>query len=412
MTTPESRKEGIAIDPLVLITRVLVIGAGPAGVSAAIGLRQLGHDVLLVERARFPREKVCGCCMNLAALAALETIQCDQLIAKLAGSPLTKWQMRMGTRRVEAPLPGGVAIGRHTMDAALADEAIRRGVDFRDACEAKITDVRDDAVDVTLKSEGREPAKATFGAVVFATGLSGGGVSKWLPFEQPPTGPVGVGMILGADEPCVAAIERQTIHMVCGVEGYVGLVRLEDDRVDVAAAIRKRGARGGNSTLDRGMIAESTDRLMTRAGLGAFAIDRVNQLRMTPMLTRHRVTGCGALIAVGDAVRYVEPFTGEGMAWAIESGVEAARCIDAHVRENTDTPLGTNSTLAQRWAKSYALLTRRRHWICASISSALGSRALSRMILPAIWVAPWAARWTISQLNQARKASSKGCYLS
>ena len=51
----------------------VVVGAGPAGSMAALGLARAGAAVLLVDRATFPRPKVCGCCLNGAALAALRS---------------------------------------------------------------------------------------------------------------------------------------------------------------------------------------------------------------------------------------------------------------------------------------------------------------------------------------------------
>ena len=52
----------------------LVIGAGPAGSVAARELARRGCRVLLVDKATFPRPKVCGCCVNGAAIRALERL--------------------------------------------------------------------------------------------------------------------------------------------------------------------------------------------------------------------------------------------------------------------------------------------------------------------------------------------------
>jgi len=374
---------------------LLVIGAGPAGVSAAIRLHDRGHEVLLVDRAVFPRDKICGCCLNLAAIGALSKIDCDQLVTLLASGSLTKWQIRLGAKRIEASLPGGVAVSRSAMDAALVEEAIRRGVKFRAGCEARIVDVGPDSVDVAFREPHQDEKPIRFDAVVFATGLSGGGVSHWLPFTQSPAGPIGVGMVLDSADESLEEIEPNTIHMICGRDGYVGLVRLEDGRIDVASAIRRHS--GDQKRLNRHEIASRVDKLLASAGLQPFAVAREHALRMTPPLTRSRVVGHGALIAVGDAVRYVEPFTGEGMAWAIESGIEAANCIAERLENNVST-----KTLAESWSVHYHKLTKRRQWICRILSAAIRSETLLYGVFPALTVAPWMVTWTISQLNRAR----------
>ncbi len=372
------------------LPKCLVIGAGPAGVSAAIRLRANGHDVLLVEQAVFPREKVCGCCLNLAAITALAKIQCDQVVTRLTATTLSKWELRSGDRRVQASLPGGVAVSRWAMDAALADEAIDRGVQVRFGCAAKVIEVHDQFVSVSLRDSKSGDQGYQFAAVVFATGLSGGGVSQWLPFTQSPTGPLGVGITVDA----IDEVEPQTIHIICGSAGYVGLVQLEDGRTDVAAAIRRTGFRGAH--LDRHEIAARMNTLLQSAAMPAVA--QADGLRMTPPLSRARKVGCGGLIAVGDAARYVEPFTGEGMAWAIESGIEAADCI----ADRFAASALQNSTLADDWTVRHRILSRRRQWICRLMSGALRSQAVASCLVPAIRMAPWAAKLTITHLNRIK----------
>ena len=77
--TPFPKKEGGVKPPLPLgegvgggVFDALVIGAGPAGAVAARELARRGASVLLVDKSRFPRPKVCGCCVNGAAVGTLK----------------------------------------------------------------------------------------------------------------------------------------------------------------------------------------------------------------------------------------------------------------------------------------------------------------------------------------------------
>src|SRR5690606_17502255 len=99
----------------------------------------------------------------------------------------------------------------------------------------------------------------------------------------------------------------------------------------------------------------------------------------------------GRLLAVGDAAGYVEPFTGEGMAWAIQTGIAAADCL-------ADPAAAADCGAA--WTVRYARLMRRRQWLCRLLSGALASPAQSRWLLRLSTVAPWTIRYAIRQLNQ------------
>ena len=92
---------------------VVVVGAGPAGAVAAGLIARAGSRVLLVDRSTFPRAKVCGCCLNGRALAALADAGLGDLPARLGAVPLTAFRARGGRARGRvAARPGRVAVAR------------------------------------------------------------------------------------------------------------------------------------------------------------------------------------------------------------------------------------------------------------------------------------------------------------
>ena len=98
---------------------VTVIGAGPAGAVAARELARRGVNVLLVDKATFPRPKVCGCCLNAAEIATLDAIGLGHVPVAGGAVPLKRVRVAAGRRSAELPLPGGVAVSREALDAAM-----------------------------------------------------------------------------------------------------------------------------------------------------------------------------------------------------------------------------------------------------------------------------------------------------
>ena len=371
---------------------MIVIGAGPAGAAAAMRLHDQGRSVLWVDRSDFPRPKVCGCCLNLAAIGGLALVRCDKTVRDLVATELRYWKLENGGRKIDAKLPGGIAISRTRMDVALIDEARRRGVEMRTHCDAKLVEVTAKSVTVRLSDASQDE---TFDAAILATGLHGGGVSHWLPWIQEPSGPLGAGIVV--DE--LAGVAPQTIHMICGDQGYVGLVQLEDGKIDVAAALRKEKFNDSGSELlrnGRAEILNQINSILASSSLGALPHDLATSLMTTPPLHRQRQVGNRRLLAVGDAAGYVEPFTGEGMAWAIGTGIAAADCIADKL---SDFDLG------EQWCGTYAVMMQKRQWICRALSQSLASPASSRWLMRGMRFAPWIVRRAIWRMNQPMPAA-------
>src|SRR4051812_23302441 len=83
---------------------VVVTGAGPAGSFLARGLARAGVEVLLIDRAEFPRWKVCGCCLNGAALEVLRSAGLGGLLADCGAVPLSSVSLSAAGRSVSLPL--------------------------------------------------------------------------------------------------------------------------------------------------------------------------------------------------------------------------------------------------------------------------------------------------------------------
>jgi len=347
---------------------VLVIGAGPAGAVAAFCCARRGASVLLVDRARFPRSKVCGCCVNERALETLRQHGLSNIVDRFAGNPLTTLQLHAAGRTAALPLHGGVSVSRRAIDAALVQAAIEAGAQFRDGVSATVA--ADARVQLTGADDGRVLKP---GCVVVADGLGGRSLAKHPAFTitESATGRMGLGATLDDDD-----VPHGHVVMFCGRRGYVGMVRLEDGRLDVAAAVDPAALRAAESP--NALLAD----ILRDAGVPSPRGLDTATCHGTPILTRRRTPPAATrVLVVGDAAGYVEPFTGEGIAWAIESGAGVA---DDAVQAAADW----RPQIAEAWQRRYRATIGRRQRSCRMIAAALRRPLLLSMAVRLLAAAP------------------------
>ncbi|OJW17879.1 MAG: hypothetical protein BGO49_30800 [Planctomycetales bacterium 71-10] len=352
----------------------VVVGAGPAGSTAARELARRGLRALLVDRAHFPRPKVCGCCLNPRALATLDRAGLGALPASLGAVPLAGLELAAGRRRATLHHPLGVALSRDALDAALVDAAVAAGAEFLPRASATLA-----PGGIRLKvGDGSRDVRARF--VVSATGLGDGLFPADDRATPSPRSKVGAGTILDA---APAGYAPGRIFMACGAGGYVGLVVLEDGRLDVAAALDPAAVRaaGGPGALAARILAGT--RLPDVPGLADA------RWRGTPALSRSpgRVAE-GTVFRVGDSAGYVEPFTGEGMAWALAGG----EALAAILAEDPD-PAG-------RWAREHRRIVRDRQFACRAVARVLRSPAMTSVMAAALEIRPGLARPLLSAMHR------------
>ncbi len=361
---------------------VVVAGAGPAGAVAAAELARRGVEVLLVDRSAFPRGKVCGCCLNGRALAALAAAGLEDVPARLGAVPLTAFHLASGGRTASLPLPGGASVSREAFDAGLVRAAIARGANFLPQARAALAPGGADERRLTLLHPAGE-VEVRAGVVLAADGLGGALLSREGVASPCATGArIGAAAIIEAADPFY---RPGVIYMTCGPDGYAGLVRLEDGRLDVAGALEPSAVRAA------GGPGKVVCDLVRRAGWPIPPALLSSAWRGTAALTRQarRVAG-RRLFALGDATGYVEPFTGEGMAWAISSAVVVAALAARPWRPE----------LAAAWARRHRRLVTRRQWACRAAAFVLRRPALVSGIVGLLSWLPVAARPVVRYLNQ------------
>jgi len=317
----------------------LVVGGGVAGAAAAIELSRAGMQTLVVDRLVHPREKVCGCCLAPAGVALLKYLQVPEVLRD--AMPLDSVRLRTSRGEAVVRRAGSISIARSVLDAGLLAEAARHGALLAWPVRASI----ETTGAVRLRHDGHERIIHA-GICIAADGLQGSSLVSHPHFAWRirPSSLIGIGAMLPQDS---MRMNPGEILMCVHAQGYVGAVQLSDGRIDVAAALRPNAIRSArNPAL---LIAH----ILGDAVRHAHAITEASWIG-TPLLTRQRwqLADRGVLVA-GDAANYAEPFTGEGMSWALATGaaagVHATRVLRGEATEAQWNRIGRGIVRAARW---------------------------------------------------------------
>jgi geranylgeranyl reductase family protein len=343
---------------------VLVVGAGPGGSSAAYHLARHGVNVLAVDKARFPREKVCGDGLTPRGVRALERMGVDAtdpafvrvngLRSHAHGTTITlPWP------RLRSFPSFGVVRTRLDFDQLLAQRAQKAGAMLWEEAEAGAP-ARDDmgwVTGATVTREGEhQQVKARF--VVASDGASSRFASQ-AEVKRNPGRPLGIAARRyyrspRAQEPLLESWLDLTENGN-NLPGYGWIFPLGDGVLNVGAGL-----------LDtyKNFRHVSAQRLMDAfvAGLPPeWEID--DDHAIGPMLSGPLPMGMNrvplarpGMLVVGDAGGIVNPFNGEGIAYAMESGEIAAELIyEALVKDRAGIAHMYPLVLRQRYGKYFRL---------------------------------------------------------
>jgi flavin-dependent dehydrogenase len=283
---------------------LVVIGGGPAGSAAAITAARGGARVVQLEKGMLPRQRVCGEFVSPESLQLISFLLRDhELLAGSQNIPITR--LFVDDEVLTLPIaPAGASITRFDLDAALWQASKGSGVDCRQQVQVQ-----------TIESGSSFRVETTNGsfeakAVMNATGRWSNLSSHQPDNSQPKR--------LGAKAHFRECDPPASVDLYFFEGGYCGVQTVAKDVINVCAMVEARFA----TSLDE--ILSLHPRLWQRSRGWEQLFAAVST---SPLIFRKPQPVTNRTFQIGDAAGFIDPFVGDGISLALQSGVMAAEAF-------------------------------------------------------------------------------------
>jgi len=368
-----------------------VIGAGPAGSFCAANLADRNMQVLLLDKSQFPRNKVCGCCLNQETITLLKSVDAWSHPLMQEAVLLHEIFIAHGATRASLELPQGKVISRQSLDMALAEIALAKGATFLPKVSGVVEYSFNETRGVTI-SDGNRSFELESKCVVVADGIAGTALRKMPSFEAEvtPDSRIGIGTHL---EDSSDHFGFGAIHMFCCDDGYVGVVRLPDNALDIAAAVDSKVIAKYEH------ISDWVAKVFQSCQAKEPALLSTADWKGTTTLTRRRRVSAERLFVIGDSAGYTEPFTGQGIAWALQSAQIVSPFVERASRN-------WNRQIENDWERAYQSAIMSRQNISSLIAKLVRNDFLFASVLRSLNLFPILGEPVIRQLNRTTSMAS------
>ena len=315
---------------------VAIVGGGPAGSSCAAFCALAGLRTLVLEREKFPREKVCGDCLNPSCWPVLDRLNLAQQVRILPHAKLDFVEfIAVGGRKVVIDLPPGDECEFVVKRSVFDDRSLRR------ASELGADIYEETTVTALTNSHGWkiETARGERFVTRMLVGADGRNSTVARLCNLLPR-PERERIALQSHLPLPADFGNSAVLQFLP-NGYSGLAPVNGQELNVCLVAKPREM-------------EALKKWATKR----FGVSPNHAWRTITPLTRDALSPAHKnLLFIGDAARVVEPFTGEGIYYALRSGELAAQAIIKIIRGED-----RQSTLRE-FARTCAEMYRGRLWI-------------------------------------------------
>lgn len=374
---------------------VLVVGAGPAGSLAAWQLARAGARVLMVDRATFPRPKLCGDTLNPGAVRLLDSLGLSggpiAAASELSGMLITGPWTRIAARYGDGA--SGRAVERTVLDLWLLEQAIAAGVKFESGVNVRAANVdstgtRRRVRGVTLITREGSTVRLPALMTIAADGRAAT-VARSLGLARTPAAPrrwAFGGYVRGI------AGTTDVGEMHIRGRAYVGIAPLGGDVANVCVVADRAGAAGRPEDVFWARLR--SDRELARRFAGAALMSKVTPVG--PLAVSVDAPGLDGLLLAGDAAGFVDPMTGDGLHLAMRGALLAAD--EALAALERGTPDGSVDRLAQARQRALGPKLRFNRALRQLVNrpAAVGAAGVGSRVLPGL------VRWAVRYAGDAR----------
>lgn len=305
---------------------VVIAGGGPAGCAAAYTLARKGARILLLERAAFPRTKVCGEYLSGGAQAQLQEIGMLEVV-RSQSQLLRGVSLHVGELAVTLPFPEpALAIARATLDDLLLKHARSAGAQIE---QAALEDVRSEGSEVRVRyrDAGGESCEVRARAVIGADGI-GSIVARKSGLARPPK--AGARFALGGHYRGFGALNG-LVEMHVRADAYFAINPLGSQIANALVLVGPGVLQAWRGAVDERLAAFATELSADARNLSALQLVG-KRVAIGPLTQRVHAPSRGRVFLAGDAAGFLDPFTGQGVFLALTTGAQAGAWVSAALR--------------------------------------------------------------------------------
>jgi menaquinone-9 beta-reductase len=345
----------------------MVLGAGPAGSTAALMLARSGWRVALVEKAKFPRRKVCGEFVSATNLPLLSALGVRDAFLTHAGPEVRRVGLFAGDTVLTSPMPEasnaqgkrGRALGREHLDMLLLEAAIRAGAQLWQPWNATLLRYRNECWDCRI--EGRRGSVEIVAPIVIAA--TGSWERGPLAVEQArPRRASDLLAFKAHFDNCNLPPDLMPLLVFPG--GYGGMVHSDGGRVSLSCCIRRDALRRCRSGEHRRAGEAILEHILgscveVRRALRSASLDGA-WLAAGPIAPGMRKAYSNGIFRVGNLAGEAHPIVAEGISMAIQSAWLLCRLLmehhGAHGAEHTIADVG--HLYRAQWRRNFSTRIR------------------------------------------------------